>query len=63
MKIFDLVSLVKASEGLRAGATGTIVYLYLDGKACEVEFVTPRISKVITLSLNQVERKRGEYEN
>jgi type III restriction enzyme len=55
-KEHDIVSLVAAlpAEGLAAGAGGTVVHLYADGRACEVEFVTPQGSKVVTLSLNQI---------
>jgi type III restriction enzyme len=41
-------------EGLANGARGTVVHLYEDGRACEVEFITPQGSKVVTLPLNQI---------
>jgi len=51
-----IVSLVSAlpAEGLDEGASGTVVHLYADGRACEVEFVTKQGSKVITLTLNKI---------
>jgi type III restriction enzyme len=56
IKEHDIVSLVAEvpAEGLSAGASGTVVHLYSDGRACEVEFITPQGSKVVTLSLSQV---------
>jgi type III restriction enzyme len=53
----DIVSLIAAlpAEGLAVGASGTVVHLYADGRACEVEFVMPQGSKVVTLSLNQIQ--------
>jgi type III restriction enzyme len=52
----DIVSLIAAipAEGIAAGARGTVVHLYSDGRACEVEFITPLGSKVVTLALNQI---------
>ncbi len=56
IKEHAIVSLVEAvpMEGLAAGASGTVVHLYADARACEVEFITPQGSKVVTLLLNQV---------
>lgn len=42
------------AEGLAIGARGTVVHLYQDGRACEVEFITPKGSKVVTLAFNQI---------
>lgn len=52
----QLVSLRKGvpAEGLAEGALGTIVHLYSDGCACEVEFVSETGSRVVTLHLNQL---------
>jgi hypothetical protein len=56
IKEHDIVSLAFAlpGEGLGAKANGTVVHLYGDGQACEVEFVTPHRSKVVTLSFDQI---------
>lgn len=56
IKELEIVSLLSAlpAEGLQAQASGTVVHLYSDGKACEVEFITPQGSKVVTLLLNQI---------
>lgn len=55
-KEHSLVSLIAAvpAEGLAAGLIGTVVHLYSDGLACEVEFIKTQGSKVVTLLLNQV---------
>lgn len=44
------------SEGLEPGDVGTIVHVYSDGKACEVEFVSldGRTKAVATLEVSQV---------
>jgi hypothetical protein len=44
------------AEGLEAGDVGTIVHVYKDGKACEVEFLTldGRTAAVVTLEAGQV---------
>ena len=44
------------SEGLQAGDVGTIVHVYSDGQAYEVEFVTlqGRTAAVVTLDASQV---------
>ncbi len=44
------------AEGLKAGDVGTVVHVYEDGKAFEVEFVTldGRTAAVMTLEANQV---------
>lgn len=56
IKEHQIVSLISAlsAENLPAGARGTVVHLYADGRACEVEFITPQGSNVITLSLTQI---------
>jgi hypothetical protein len=43
-------------DGLAAGDVGTVVHIYKDGEAYEVEFVTldGHTTAVITLELNQV---------
>jgi DNA polymerase III sliding clamp (beta) subunit (PCNA family) len=45
-----------AAEGLEAGDVGTVVHLYGDGKAYEVEFVTldGHTAAVVTLEAGQV---------
>ena len=52
----QLVSLAKSipAEGLMQGISGTIVHLYANGLAYEVEFVSETGSKVVTLLLNQI---------
>jgi hypothetical protein len=44
------------AEGLEAGGVGTIVHVYRDGKAYEVEFLTldGRTAAVVTLEAAQV---------
>jgi hypothetical protein len=44
------------AEGLEAGDVGTVVHLYRDGLAYEVEFVTlnGRTAAVVTLEADQV---------
>ena len=51
------------SEGLEKGDVGTVVHLYKDGEACEVEFLTldGRTAAVVTLEANQV-RQVGDRE-
>ena len=49
------------SEGLKAGATGTIVHVYRGARAYEVEFVAPQATeenKVITVLSAQIEAKQ-----
>jgi type III restriction enzyme len=41
-------------EGLKAGDTGTVVHVYRDAAAFEVEFVAEQGSKVVTLSPEQI---------
>jgi hypothetical protein len=45
-----------ATEGLEAGDVGTIVHVYRDGQAYEVEFVTldGKTAAVVTLEASQV---------
>ena len=45
-----------AAEGLEAGDVGTVVHVYQDGKAYEVEFVAldGHTRAVVTLEANQV---------
>jgi hypothetical protein len=45
-----------AAEGLEAGDVGTVVHVYGDGKAYEVEFLTldGRTAAVVTLEAAQV---------
>ena len=44
------------AEGLQAGDVGTVVHLYRDGLACEVEFTTleGKTAAVVTLEAAQV---------
>ncbi|MCX6925339.1 MAG: DUF4926 domain-containing protein [Verrucomicrobia bacterium] len=44
------------AEGLEAGDVGTVVHVYKDGKAYEVEFLTldGRTAAVVTLEAEQV---------
>jgi hypothetical protein len=44
------------AEGLVAGDVGTVVHVYEDGQACEVEFLTlaGRTAAVVTLEATQV---------
>ena len=44
------------AAGLEAGDVGTVVYIYRDGQAYEVEFVTlnGRTAAVVTLEADQV---------
>jgi hypothetical protein len=51
------------AEFLRAGDVGTVVHLYQDGKAYEVEFVTldGRTAAVVTLEADQI-RPVGSHE-
>ncbi|MBC8243533.1 MAG: DUF4926 domain-containing protein [Verrucomicrobia bacterium] len=44
------------AEGLEAGDVGTVVHLYRDGEACEVEFTTLNgdTAAVVTLKAAQV---------
>jgi hypothetical protein len=50
-------------EGLEAGDVGTVVHLYRDGQAYEVEFTTldGKTAAVVTLEANQV-RPVGQRE-
>jgi hypothetical protein len=50
-------------EGLEAGDVGTIVHVYRDGQAYEVEFLTldGRTAAVVTLEASQV-RPVGSHE-
>ena len=52
----DIVELIAPmpSEGLRTGVSGTVVHIYRNGEAYEVEFIEPAGSKVVTLSSAQV---------
>jgi type I restriction enzyme R subunit len=56
----QLVQLREAmpEQGLLQGQSGTIVHLYADGLACEVEFISSDGSKVVTLQLSQIEPSR-----
>ena len=51
------------AEGLEAGDVGTVVHLYGDGKACEVEFLTldGHTAAVVTLEASEV-RPVGRHE-
>lgn len=51
------------AEGLEAGDVGTVVHLYRDGQACEVEFLTldGHTAAVVTLEASQV-RPVGRHE-
>lgn len=58
IKEHDRVVLAAAvpSEGLVAGDVGTVVHVYRDGQAYEVEFTTleGKTAAVVTLEANQV---------
>ena len=58
IKEHDLVVLVTAvrSEGLVAGDVGTVVHIYHDGQAYEVEFTTleGKTAAVITVEASQI---------
>jgi hypothetical protein len=58
IKEHDRVVLTKPipSEGLEAGDVGTVVHLYRDGRAYEVEFTTlaGKTAAVATVEKNQV---------
>ncbi len=56
IKEHDIVSLLVPvkDDGLAVGAEGTVVHLYADGSACEVEFISSEGSKVVTLLLKQI---------
>ena len=58
VKELDLVVLTEAisAEALKAGDVGTVVFVYNEGEAFEVEFPTKDggIAKVVTLEANQV---------
>jgi DNA polymerase III sliding clamp (beta) subunit (PCNA family) len=45
-----------SAEGLEAGDVGTVVHVYRDGQACEVEFVAldGHTAAVVTLEESQV---------
>jgi hypothetical protein len=45
-----------AEEGLETGDVGTIVHVYRDGRACEVEFTTlaGKTAVVVTVEASQV---------
>jgi hypothetical protein len=47
-----------SAEGLEAGDVGTVVHVYRDGQAYEVEFTTleGRTAAVVTLEATQVRR-------
>lgn len=47
-----------SNEGLEAGDVGTVVHVYKDGEAYEVEFVTldGHTAAVVTLEASQVRR-------
>jgi len=44
------------AEGLESGDVGTVVHVYRDGQACEVEFVAldGRTAAVVTLEATQI---------
>ncbi len=52
----QMVTLIEAipAEELLEGQSGSIIHLYTDGRACEVEFLSPSGSKIVTLLLNQI---------
>jgi hypothetical protein len=56
IKEHEIVSLIASlpAEGLATDESGTVVHIYADARACEVEFITPQGSKVVTLSLSQI---------
>jgi len=45
-----------AAEGLEAGDVGTVVHIYRDGQACEVEFTTldGKTAAVVTVESSQL---------
>ena len=65
MKEHDTIVLVSAvpAEGLLSGDVGTVVHVYRDGQAYEVEFITleGKTAAVITLEASQV-RAVGQRE-
>ena len=58
-----VLTMAVPSEGLEAGDVGTVVHVYSDGLACEVEFTTldGKTVAVLTLEASQV-RPAGEHE-
>lgn len=65
MNELDLVVLTHpvADHGLEAGDIGTIVHVYQDGRAYEVEFVTAEGTTVAVLTLNTADvRPRASRE-
>lgn len=65
MNELDLVVLTHtvADHGLEAGDVGTIVHVYQDGRAYEVEFVTSEGRTVAVLTLSPVDvRPRASRE-
>jgi hypothetical protein len=50
---YDIVALIEArpDDGLARGAVGTVVLVYDDGAAFEVEFVTPGGETIAVLTL------------
>jgi Domain of unknown function (DUF4926) len=44
------------AEGLKAGDVGTVIHVYKNSKACDVEFVTleGKTAVVVTLEVDQV---------
>ena len=58
IKEHDMVRLVSAVpvDGLEAGESGTVVHVYRDSRAFEVEFITPQGPKVITVTPSQIRR-------
>ena len=60
----DRVVLTKPlpSDGLEAGDLGTVVHVYKDGEAYEVEFLTldGRTAAVATVEASQVHRERNK---
>jgi hypothetical protein len=65
MKDHERVVLTTAvpADGLEAGDVGTVVHVYADGGACEVEFTTldGKTAAVVTLEAHQV-RPVGQRE-
>ena len=58
----QLVQLIEAqpAAGLLEGSLGTIVHMYRDGRACEVEFAGHHGPKVMTIMLSQIKPTQGE---
>jgi len=56
-----VLSVAQAEEGLEPGDVGTVVHVYRDGQAYEVEFVTleGHTAAVVTLEASQIRPVSG----